>query len=112
MKKCHFCRKKLKREYTVKKKNLTYSVCSECEYIHKIIYNQRAAKRYTIMYKIFKFLETSETIYGKHCTTCRNYLDYNSSYCRRDLWTGIGDRHASMYPRSFALHGCDHYREV
>jgi len=101
---CYFCGKRPQRTYYVETTERKYFACSDCEYYFSVMKDLYELNPVRLKRLITVFPENR-----KHCTTCFYYREHRPEYCRQDMWTGIGDRHSSEYPESYANYGCNYY---
>lgn len=102
---CHFCKRRKHKIYIVEIRNVKRRVCSECQYIYNMIYGQLLSNRMAAIKKIYNEISSV----NKHCDICRHFNINNTTYCRKDYWTGIGDYRKQQYPLSYANHGCGRF---
>lgn len=58
--KCYFCKKKLGIKYkTIKSKDETFKICNNCEYLYKVINNEKKSKNLKAVRQIITFMITN-----------------------------------------------------
>lgn len=105
--KCCFCGKKIGvKKYIIKMYRFDIYVCSECEYLYKIVKNQVLSDRVPCLIKI---IETAR-FGNNHCEKCIFFDTNDIEKCKIGYSTYINN---SRYKENitYAFYGCSAYKE-